>query len=273
MCILAHYPVSAGHLLLLTGLRPVAHGGFCGTWAPAGNGLRLVCICNAMREWFYAYLTVKWHSCEFISVVIHPWCWSACSRSRTWDWRSLQWRQGPSWTQKDTWFYKCFSASASAVSVSCLSLSAISVCLFFFIVPRTPVRSNFTNDFLYFFPSPPVALMAVVALYFVDVLKGNEMAFWTLPPLHFSSSQFFFPSISHVTSLHSSLRLTHSLISHVPPPPRCRRRFEPVGRRQNQTPERSRFTGRVSSFDPSSASITAFRHTSHAVRRASKKHN
>lgn len=220
MCILAHYPVSAGHLLLLTGLRPVAHGGFCGTWSPAGDGLRLVCICNAMRERFYAYLTVKRHSCEFIGVVIHPWCWSACSRSRTWDWRSLHWRRGPSWTQEDTWFYKCFSASASAVSVSCLSLSAISVCLFFFFLLYPEHLSGATLHMIsfIFFPSPPVALMAVVALYFVDFLKGNvEMA---ATSSLFLLSNFFplhFPcDFSSLVTL-QRIRLTHFLISHVSP--------------------------------------------------------
>lgn len=49
-CLLAHYLVCAGPLVLLIGLRPVAHGGFRGPGAPTGDGLWLVSICNAMTK-------------------------------------------------------------------------------------------------------------------------------------------------------------------------------------------------------------------------------
>lgn len=58
--------------------------------------------------------------------------------------------------------------------------------------------------------------MAVVALYFVDFLKGNvEMAFWTLPPLHFFSLHFPCDFSSLVTL--QRIRLAPSLISHISP--------------------------------------------------------
>lgn len=72
----------------------------------------------------------------------------------------------------------CICVCRKCVMFVFVSNISVFIFLFFLIIPRTPVRSNFTNDFLSFFPSPPVALMAVVALYFVDILKGNvEVAF------------------------------------------------------------------------------------------------
>lgn len=50
MYLLAHYLVRAGTVLLLIGLRSVAHGGVRGPGAPAGDGLRLVSICSAMMN-------------------------------------------------------------------------------------------------------------------------------------------------------------------------------------------------------------------------------
>lgn len=172
----------------------------------------------------------------------------------------------------------CICVCSKCVMFVFVSNISVFIYLFFYYTQNSCQEQLYKWFPLFFSPSPPVALMAVVALYFVDFLKGKvEMAFWTLPPLHFSCSQiFFFPPFPMwlLFTRHSSAHPTHSLLNLSRfPPSRCRRRFEPVSRRQSQTPERSRFTGRVSSFDPSSASITAFRHTSHAVRRASKKHN
>lgn len=118
-------------------------------------------------------------------------------------------------------------------------------------------------------PFVPVALMAVVALYFVDYLKGKtETAF----------SSFFFSSlppllshipISHMASLHlslfSTIRLARPLICCVSSFCRRRRRFEPVGRSPSCSPTRSHSKFRVSCF--------GFLLSALAVRQASEKCN
>lgn len=137
--------------------------------------------------------------------------------------------------------------------------------------------SDIVSDFPHCFPPffPTVALMAVVLLYFVDYLGGKRRR-----KLHFSHSsllslsilsQLFFPPqhspllpflMWHLFTLlcHSSAHLspyhqTHSLLNLSVSLSCSRRKFEPVS--QSQTPTRSHFSRRVSSFDPS-PSITAF---------------
>lgn len=166
----------------------------------------------------------------------------ACSRSRTWDLLSSPWQQEPFWTSEGTCFWRCSSAPASAVSIFCLSV-CLFVCVFIraalllllflycsWVLVTSARRFWVMLSACFFFLA--VALMAVVALYFVDYLRGKtglnlSHRFTSLTPLSF-------PSPSHLktflmwhllTSLRRSsahptplltTRLTHCLISPSP---------------------------------------------------------
>lgn len=88
MGVSACFPVSARCLLLITGLCTVAHGGFCGPWAPAGDGLWLVCTFNDLVIIFIIdTLPVYWRlSSSFIhqhAVHSKPGTCSYCHGSRS----------------------------------------------------------------------------------------------------------------------------------------------------------------------------------------------
>lgn len=118
VCVFSCFPVPARHLLLPSGLCPLADGGLCGTGASAGDRLWLVCTATAICLTLTVPVLTDLLSLltPLLIFCLRP---PACSRSRTWAWRSLPWQQDPSSTTEDTWFWKSSSASASAVSIFC----------------------------------------------------------------------------------------------------------------------------------------------------------
>lgn len=211
MRVSACFPVSAGSLVLLTGLCAVAHGGLCGTWASAGDSLWLVRTCNgyAMNDHIHIP-SYDWLLLLFVTDTdfdpqhaVDP---EPGTRSHRHGSRSHPRHQ------RIPVFGSVF------LRLHLLSVFFMSVCACFHLLLDTSEWHYqwFSTFFLPLFLA--VALMAVVTLYFVDYLRGkralnSQLHFSHYSLLFLSILSFYFFPFSPVTCLHFTLSLISTPLS------------------------------------------------------------